>query len=92
MIAGFSEDCIVCTGTTDSIAAFLAARATKPGKAVRMFFSDLHFSLCFIREREVSLLLVVIHIFIRLCHMGFIIVAKVNIDEHLSAIILFIKL
>ncbi|KAA3454204.1 xylulose kinase isoform X1 [Gossypium australe] len=30
---GFSEDCIVCTGTTDSIAAFLAARATKPGKA-----------------------------------------------------------
>ncbi|WRX13696.1 Carbohydrate kinase [Theobroma cacao] len=33
---GFSEDCIVCTGTTDSIAAFLAARATKPGKAVRI--------------------------------------------------------
>ncbi|XWS54972.1 hypothetical protein CRYUN_Cryun10bG0135300 [Craigia yunnanensis] len=33
---GFSEDCIVCSGTTDSIAAFLAARATKPGKAVRI--------------------------------------------------------
>lgn len=25
---------MVCTGTTDSIAAFLAARATQPGKAV----------------------------------------------------------
>jgi ribulose kinase len=32
---GFPDDCIVCTGTTDSIAAFLAARATEPGKAVR---------------------------------------------------------
>ncbi|KAM3695414.1 hypothetical protein ACJW31_07G129500 [Castanea mollissima] len=32
---GFAKDCVVCTGTTDSIAAFLAARATKPGKAVR---------------------------------------------------------
>ncbi|KAK6916619.1 Carbohydrate kinase, FGGY, N-terminal [Dillenia turbinata] len=32
---GFPKDCVVCTGTTDSIAAFLAARATKPGKAVR---------------------------------------------------------
>ncbi|XP_031271611.1 D-ribulose kinase isoform X1 [Pistacia vera] len=31
---GFPKDCAVCTGTTDSIAAFLAARATEPGKAV----------------------------------------------------------
>ncbi|KAB1993479.1 hypothetical protein ES319_D13G033300v1 [Gossypium barbadense] len=38
---GFSEDCIVCTGTTDSIAAFLAARATKPGKAVTSLGSTL---------------------------------------------------
>ena len=28
------EDCIVCTGTTDSIAAFLASGATQPGEAV----------------------------------------------------------
>lgn len=34
VIAGFPSDCVVCTGTTDSIAAFLAARATQPGKAV----------------------------------------------------------
>lgn len=34
---GFSKDCVACTGTTDSIAAFLAARATQPGKAVRQF-------------------------------------------------------
>ncbi|XWS62730.1 hypothetical protein CRYUN_Cryun06bG0035900 [Craigia yunnanensis] len=33
---GFSVDYIACTGTTDSIAALLAARATKPGKAVRI--------------------------------------------------------
>ncbi|XVF01025.1 hypothetical protein REPUB_Repub04eG0052200 [Reevesia pubescens] len=38
---GFPEDCIVCTGTTDSIAAFLAARATKPGKAVTSLGSTL---------------------------------------------------
>ncbi|GKA64923.1 xylulose kinase-1, partial [Tanacetum coccineum] len=31
---GFLEDYVLCTGTTDSIAAFLAARATQPGKAV----------------------------------------------------------
>ena len=31
---GFPEDCQVCTGTTDSIAAFLAADATVPGQAV----------------------------------------------------------
>ncbi|XP_010527151.1 PREDICTED: uncharacterized protein LOC104804536 [Tarenaya hassleriana] len=31
---GFPDDCIVCTGTIDTIAAFLAARATQPGKAV----------------------------------------------------------
>uniref|UniRef100_A0A0A9G6X8 Carbohydrate kinase FGGY N-terminal domain-containing protein n=1 Tax=Arundo donax TaxID=35708 RepID=A0A0A9G6X8_ARUDO len=31
---GFSKNCVVCTGTTDSIAAFLAARTTEPGRAV----------------------------------------------------------
>lgn len=38
---GFLEDCVVCAGTTDSIAAFLAARATKPGKAVTSLGSTL---------------------------------------------------
>jgi sugar (pentulose or hexulose) kinase len=38
---GFPDDCIVCTGTTDSIAAFLAARATEPGKAVTSLGSTL---------------------------------------------------
>ncbi|KAK4771766.1 hypothetical protein SAY86_013541 [Trapa natans] len=38
---GFSRDCVVCTGTTDSIAAFLAARATKTGKAVTSLGSTL---------------------------------------------------
>ncbi|WCJ40914.1 D-ribulose kinase [Euphorbia peplus] len=38
---GFPEDCVVCTGTTDSIAAFLAARATEPGKAVTSLGSTL---------------------------------------------------
>ncbi|KAK1548756.1 hypothetical protein Q3G72_034396 [Acer saccharum] len=31
---GFLKGCVVCSGTTDSIAAFLAARATEPGKVV----------------------------------------------------------
>ncbi|XP_038714428.1 D-ribulose kinase isoform X2 [Tripterygium wilfordii] len=38
---GFSEECVVCTGTTDSIAAFLAARATQTGKAVTSLGSTL---------------------------------------------------
>ncbi|XP_057544682.1 D-ribulose kinase [Amaranthus tricolor] len=38
---GFSEDCVICAGTTDSIAAFLAARATEPGKAVTSLGSTL---------------------------------------------------
>ncbi|CAL5329023.1 unnamed protein product [Camellia sinensis] len=38
---GFPKYCIVCTGTTDSIAAFLAARATQPGKAVTSLGSTL---------------------------------------------------
>ncbi|XP_058098677.1 D-ribulose kinase isoform X1 [Magnolia sinica] len=38
---GFPTDCVVCTGTTDSIAAFLAARATQPGKAVTSLGSTL---------------------------------------------------
>lgn len=31
---GFPHDCVVCTGTTDSVAAVIATRATQPGKAV----------------------------------------------------------
>ncbi|XP_010263863.1 PREDICTED: uncharacterized protein LOC104602021 isoform X2 [Nelumbo nucifera] len=38
---GFPKDCVICTGTTDSIAAFLAARATQPGKAVTSLGSTL---------------------------------------------------
>nr|CAD1818919.1 unnamed protein product [Ananas comosus var. bracteatus] len=38
---GFPKDCAVCTGTTDSIAAFLAVRATQPGKAVTSLGSTL---------------------------------------------------
>ncbi|KAI0499825.1 hypothetical protein KFK09_018033 [Dendrobium nobile] len=38
---GFSKNCVVCTGTTDSIAAFLAARVTQPGKAVTSLGSTL---------------------------------------------------
>jgi D-ribulokinase len=35
------EDCLVCAGTTDSIAAFLASGATKPGEAVTSLGSTL---------------------------------------------------
>ncbi|KAL5713397.1 D-ribulose kinase [Ranunculus cassubicifolius] len=38
---GLPKECIVCTGTTDSIAAFLAARATQTGKAVTSLGSTL---------------------------------------------------
>ncbi|XP_006663964.2 D-ribulose kinase isoform X2 [Oryza brachyantha] len=38
---GFPDHCVVCTGTTDSIAAFLAARTTTPGKAVTSLGSTL---------------------------------------------------
>ncbi|KAL1563961.1 D-ribulose kinase [Salvia divinorum] len=38
---GFGKDCVICTGTTDSIAAFLAARADQPGKAVTSLGSTL---------------------------------------------------
>ncbi|CAL5075923.1 unnamed protein product [Urochloa decumbens] len=38
---GLSKECVVCTGTTDSIAAFLAARTTGPGKAVTSLGSTL---------------------------------------------------
>ncbi|KAL9252906.1 D-ribulose kinase-like protein [Drosera capensis] len=38
---GFRQDCVVCAGTTDSIAAFLAARATETGKAVTSLGSTL---------------------------------------------------
>lgn len=35
------KNCIICTGTTDSIAAFLASGATKPGEAVTSLGSTL---------------------------------------------------
>ncbi|KAI3761124.1 hypothetical protein L1987_51532 [Smallanthus sonchifolius] len=38
----FPEDCVVCTGTADSIAAFLAARATQSGKAVACLLSKIY--------------------------------------------------
>lgn len=38
---GLSDDCCICTGTTDSIAAFLASGATAPGEAVTSLGSTL---------------------------------------------------
>ncbi|MUH01355.1 carbohydrate kinase [Scytonema sp. UIC 10036] len=38
---GFPRDCVVCAGTTDSIAAFLASGATLPGEAVTSLGSTL---------------------------------------------------
>ncbi|MBD2146368.1 FGGY-family carbohydrate kinase [Sphaerospermopsis sp. FACHB-1194] len=38
---GFRRDCLVCTGTTDSIAAFLASGAKLPGEAVTSLGSTL---------------------------------------------------
>jgi D-ribulokinase len=38
---GLPRDCVVCTGTTDSIAAFLASGATSPGEAVTSLGSTL---------------------------------------------------
>ncbi|KAK4342967.1 hypothetical protein RND71_038783 [Anisodus tanguticus] len=38
---GYPKDCLICTGTTDSIAAFLAAGATLPGKGVTSLGSTL---------------------------------------------------
>ncbi|KAH6820306.1 xylulose 1 [Perilla frutescens var. hirtella] len=49
---GFSKDCIICTGTTDSIAAFLAARADQPGKAVTSLGSTLAIKLSSTRRVE----------------------------------------
>ncbi|KAL5985787.1 hypothetical protein ACLOJK_027774 [Asimina triloba] len=49
---GFRNDCIVCTGTTDSIAAFLAARATQPGKAVTSLGSTLAIKMLSTRRIE----------------------------------------
>lgn len=40
-MTGISEDCIVCSGTTDSIAAFLAAGVNEPGQAVTSLGSTL---------------------------------------------------
>jgi sugar (pentulose or hexulose) kinase len=38
---GFRRDCVVCAGTTDSIAAFLASGASSPGEAVTSLGSTL---------------------------------------------------
>jgi D-ribulokinase len=38
---GLRSDCVVCAGTTDSIAAFLASGASKPGEAVTSLGSTL---------------------------------------------------
>ena len=38
---GFGRDCLVCTGTTDSIAAFIASGAKSPGEAVTSLGSTL---------------------------------------------------
>lgn len=38
---GFSRDCVVCAGTTDSIAAFIASGAREPGSAVTSLGSTL---------------------------------------------------
>ncbi len=38
---GFPSDCLVCTGTTDSIAAFIASGANQPGEAVTSLGSTL---------------------------------------------------
>jgi D-ribulokinase len=38
---GLPQDCVVCTGTTDSIAAFLASGAKSPGEAVTSLGSTL---------------------------------------------------
>ncbi|HEY9844829.1 MAG TPA: FGGY-family carbohydrate kinase, partial [Candidatus Caenarcaniphilales bacterium] len=38
---GLAQDCLVCAGTTDSIAAFLASGATSPGEAVTSLGSTL---------------------------------------------------
>ena len=62
-LPGFHKYCCVCTGTTDSIAAFLAARATQPGKAVSsrlhllnylMRFKFIVFFLSFFCSRQVT--------------------------------------
>jgi sugar (pentulose or hexulose) kinase len=39
--SGLPESCIICTGTTDSIAAFLAAGVDSPGQAVTSLGSTL---------------------------------------------------
>ncbi|CAA3017317.1 xylulose kinase isoform X1 [Olea europaea subsp. europaea] len=49
---GFPKDCIICSGTTDSVAAFLAARASQPGKAVTSLGSTLAIKLLSTRRVE----------------------------------------
>ncbi|CAI9103732.1 OLC1v1002270C1 [Oldenlandia corymbosa var. corymbosa] len=51
---GFPDNCVICTGTTDSIAAFLAARATQPGKAVTSLGSTLAIKLLSTKRIEDS--------------------------------------
>ena len=49
-----SPDCLVCTGTTDSIAAFLASGATQPGEAVTSLGSTLVLKLLSTKKVEAS--------------------------------------
>ncbi|GAB4529793.1 MAG: FGGY-family carbohydrate kinase [Pleurocapsa sp.] len=49
-----SSDCLVCTGTTDSIAAFLASGATEPGEAVTSLGSTLVLKLLSTKKVEAS--------------------------------------
>lgn len=49
---GISRSCIICAGTTDSIAAFLASGAERPGQSVTSLGSTIAIKL--ISEREVN--------------------------------------
>ena len=50
----FPSDCIICTGTTDSIAAFLASGAKQPGEAVTSLGSTLVLKLLSEQKIEAS--------------------------------------
>lgn len=49
---GFPSDCVICAGTTDSIAAFLACGASEPGSAVTSLGSTLVLKL--LSERRID--------------------------------------
>nr|GMC78280.1 xylulose kinase isoform X2 [Ipomoea batatas] len=49
---GFPQDCVVCTGTTDSVAAVIATRASQPGKAVTSLGSTIALKLLSTKKVE----------------------------------------